>query len=171
MPSEQTAHNATIAALIYGPEFDTTPILSEVARTLQGRDVALGGTIQHNDGPCAMALEILPSGVRLPISQNLGSGAKGCRLDTRALTEAAALIRRSIESSPQLVLFNKFGAQEAAGGGLREEMAAVALSGIPLLTAVSESLMAEWSAFTGGADVQLACSVEAVMGWWDNLQR
>lgn len=169
MPSEQTARSANIAALIYGPEVDTTPILAEIVRKLQARGVVLGGAIQHNDGPCAMALEILPSGVRMPISQNLGGASKGCRLDTTALAEAASLIRRSVESSPQLVLFNKFGAQEAAGHGLREEMAGAALSGIPLLTAVSESLVAEWSAFTGGAHVQLACSTEAALAWWDNL--
>lgn len=160
--------SATIAALVYGPEIDTTPILAEVVRTLRARGVALAGAIQHNDGSCAMALEILPSGIRMPISQTLGGGSKGCRLDSGALSEAAGLIRRSIESSPQLVLFNKFGAQEAAGSGLRDEMAAAAVSGIPLLTAVSASLVAEWSAFTGGADVQLACSAEAALAWWDD---
>jgi hypothetical protein len=158
-----------MAALVYGPELDTAPILAKVADLLQARGVKLAGAVQHNDGSCSMTLEILPGGPQMLISQPLGEGAKGCRLNTNALAEAAGLIRRAIESSPQLVLFNKFGTQEAAGCGLRDEMAAAALSGLPLLTAVSESLLPEWSTFTGGGAVRLPCSVEAAIAWWDSL--
>lgn len=116
-----------------------------------------------------MMLEILPSGVRVPISQKLGPEARGCRLDTRALVEAAFQVRRAIDAAPQLAVFNKFGAQEAAGGGLCDEMAAAVLSGVPLLTAVSESLQDEWQTFTGGEHVRLACSPDAALDWWDGL--
>lgn len=116
-----------------------------------------------------MELELLPSGRRLPISQNLGSGASGCRLDTVALAEAASIMRRAIDASPQLVVFNKFGAQEAAGRGLRDEMTAAAVGGLPVLTAVSAALLNEWSDFTGGGAVQLPCSVDAALAWWDAL--
>lgn len=167
MTRENTMNSPTIAALVYGPEANAASVLAEVVRIFRERGVALGGAIQHNDGPCSMVLEILPAGTRVPISQNLGSGATGCKLDTCALTEAAFLIRRSIDAAPQLALFNKFGGQEAAGRGLCDEMAAAVLSGVPVLTAVSEHLLPEWSAFTGGAHVPLACKPEAAVAWWD----
>lgn len=167
--STQHSTPRTIAALVYQPGTDPSPVLEKVVRALQQRGVALAGAIQHSDGPCSMELELLPSGRRLPISQNLGSGASGCRLDTVALAEAASIMRRAIDASPQLVVFNKFGAQEAAGRGLRDEMTAAAVGGLPVLTAVSAALLNEWSDFTGGGAVQLPCSVDAALAWWDAL--
>lgn len=169
MPSEQALNRAKIAALVYGPGVDPSPVLLEVVRKLQERGVALAGAIQHSAGPCSMALEILPSGLRIPISQELGSGATGCRLDSAALAEAASMVRRAIDTAPALVVFNKFGAQEAGGSGLYDEMATAMIAGIPVLTAVNETLLPQWTAFTGGEFVRLACSAEAAQTWWDSI--
>lgn len=171
MPSEQAMNRTKIAALIYGPGIDPSPVLVEIVRSLQERGVALAGAIQHSAGPCSMALEILPSGLRIPISQSLGSGASGCRLDSAALAEAASLVRRTIESAsaPALVVFNKFGAQEAGGSGLYDEMAAVMIAGMPVLTAVNEALLPQWTAFTGGEFARLTCSAETALAWWDGI--
>jgi hypothetical protein len=78
-------------------------------------------------------------------------------------------MRRAIEASPSLAVFNKFGGQEAAGGGLRDEMAAAVMAGVPVLTMVGERFMTQWLEFTGGDSVQLPCSVEAALDWWDSL--
>jgi hypothetical protein len=158
-----------IAALVYSPEADPEAVLAEVVRLLQARGVALAGGIEHNSGVCSSEMELLPSGVRMSISQDLGSGASGCRLDTTALAEAASAMRRAIEASPSLAVFNKFGGQEAAGGGLRDEMAAAVMAGVPVLTMVGERFMTQWLEFTGGDSVQLPCSVEAALDWWDSL--
>ena len=171
MPSEHTTQATTIAALVYDAGIDPAPAMEKFVRMLQERGVALAGAIQHNEGSCSMALEILPSGARMPISQNLGSCASGCRLDSVALAEASALVRMSLATAPNLALFNKFGAQEAAGKGMHEEMAAAATAGIPILTAVSQTLMKEWLDFTGGESAQLACSAEAALAWWDGLAK
>lgn len=169
MPSEQALNRAKIAALIYGAGVDPSPVLLETVRKLQARGVALAGAIQHSNGPCSMALEILPSGLHVPISQELGSGATGCRLDSAALAEAASMVRRAIDTAPALVVFNKFGAQEAGGSGLYDEMAAAMIAGMPVLTAVNEALLPQWTAFTGGEFARLACSTEATLAWWDSI--
>lgn len=169
MPGKQPANSPKVAALIYADGIDPAPVLADVVAQLRKQGVALAGAIQHGDSNCAMTLELLPSGRHIPISQNLGSGARGCRLDSAALAETASLVLQSIDASPALAVFNKFGSQEAAGNGLRDEMAAAAAAGLPVLTAVRDSLLDQWSAFTGGEYAPLACSTEAAMTWWDGL--
>lgn len=168
MSNEQPMPRMPIAALVYGPDIDPDPVLASIVRVLQGRGLALAGAIQHGGaGLCSMDLELLPSGLCMPISQDLGSGAISCRLDTTALAEAASIIRRAIDASPALAIFNKFGTQEVAGGGLRDEMAAALMAGVPVLTMVGERFLPQWLEFTGGDSVQLPCSAEAALDWWN----
>lgn len=169
MSNNQPSNPVTIAALVYNDGIDPAPVLEELVALLRKRGVALAGAIQHGDSSCSMTLELLHSGLRVPISQSLGSGASGCRLDSLALAETASVVQQAIAASPSLAIFNKFGAQEAAGNGLRDEMAAAATAGVPVLTAVRESLLEQWSAFTGGEYARLACSTEAALAWWDAL--
>lgn len=169
MSSEHATKPMKIAALVYGPGTDPAPVLVEVVRQLQERGVAMAGAVQHSAGPCSMALEILPSGLRVSISQALGSGATGCRLDSAALAEAASLVRRALAAPPALAVFNKFGAQEAAGKGMCDEIAEAAMAGLPVLTAVSETLLPQWSSFTGGEFVRLPCSAGAALDWWNAI--
>lgn len=157
----------SLAALVYSADVDPAPVLENVVAHLRMRGVALAGAIQHGNGSCAMTLELLPSGLRIPISQNLGSGASGCKLDSVALAEAASAVRQALEAAPALAVFNKFGAQEAAGNGMHNEMAAAAIAGIPILTAVRDNLLEQWAAFTGGEFVPLACTADAALAWWD----
>ena len=156
-----------IAALVYGAGVNASLVLTEIVRELQRRGVSLAGAIQHDEGPCSMTLELLPSGERMLISQELGNGVAGCRLDSAALADAAALLRLAMNTAPHLAVFNKFGAQEVAGGGLRDEIASAVMNGIPVLIPVSDRFLAQWSAFTGGEFAQLDCSAEAALAWWD----
>lgn len=156
-----------IAALVYGEDVHPSTIMTDVVRELRGRGVSLAGAIQHDEGPCSMILELLPSGMRMSISQQLGSGSAGCRLETGALAEAALRMRQALDSGPQLAVFNKFGAQEAAGAGLRDEIAAAVLAGIPVLVPVRERFLPEWSDFTGGEFTRLDCHTPAALAWWD----
>ncbi|RZI39956.1 DUF2478 domain-containing protein [Herbaspirillum sp. HC18] len=157
----------SIAALVYGSGVDASPVLTGIVRELQRRGVALAGAIQHDEGPCSMMLELLPSGARMSISQVLGNGVTGCRLDSAALADAASRIRQAVDADPQLAVFNKFGAQEVEGAGLRDEIAAAVTGGIPVLVPVSDRFLEQWSAFAGGEFTQLDCSVEAALAWWD----
>lgn len=169
MRTKRPASCIAIAALVYGDSVDPAPALEEIVTRLRQRGVALAGAIQGSGSACSVTLELLPSGLRIPILQNLGHGALGCRLDSSALAEAASAVRQAIDASPALAIFNKFGAQEAAGHGLRDEMAAAVAAGVPVLTAVRDNLLAPWAEFTGGEFVPLACSADAALAWWDAL--
>ncbi|MBT0959713.1 DUF2478 domain-containing protein [Denitromonas iodatirespirans] len=161
-----------IAALFYPSDADPTPVLTQFVRALQERGVALAGAIQHDTGPratCTMALELLPSGRHMPMSQYLGSGSTSCRLDPAAMAEAAITVQAAIADGAELAVFNKFGSQEALGDGLRDEMAAAVMAGVPLITAVGERFVEAWTDFTGGAYDRLDCTTEAALAWWAAL--
>lgn len=163
-----------IAAIVYTPEDDIEALLAEAALRLSAQGVRIGGVIQHDiegvgDEPCAMELEDLTSGQRLPLTQDLGCDSVACRLDTDSLARAAALVRNGIDIGAELIIFNKFGGQEAAGAGLRDEMGFAVLAGRPLLTAVGKRFLSEWAEFTGGDCTLLEPSVDSVIAWWSSL--
>ena len=67
---------------------DTDLLLAAMAVELQGQGFRTCGTVQINtacdddaDGPCEMDVKVLPDGPVIRISQSLGKGARGCRLD------------------------------------------------------------------------------------------
>lgn len=164
-----------IAAVVYPPTLDIGAFMRATAAALAGHGVRLGGVVQHDaranpDDPCAMALEDLASGARFNLTQDLGSGSTACRLDTGALAQAAVAVRQAIEQGADLVMFNKFGAQEAGGGGLRAEMGLAAARGIPVLTAVAERLSADWQRFTGDPATLLPAKIDAVLAWWQAVR-
>lgn len=164
-----------IAAILYTPTDNIEALLMEVARALAAQGVRLGGVIQHDiptviDDPCAMELEDLETGECFALSQDLGSGSVACRLDTDALAHGAVAIRGAIDRGAELIVINKFGAQEASGGGLRDEMGIAAASAVPLLTAVGERFLPEWDSFTGGDSTLLPPRLDSVLQWWSALQ-
>lgn len=166
---------APIAAIVYRPTDNVEAVLIAAARELAARGVKLGGVLQHDiatvvDDPCAMELEDLASGERFALSQDLGSGSEACRLDPASLAHAAVAVRVAIEQGVELVMINKFAAQESLGAGLRTEMGAAVMAGIPLLTAVGERFLSDWNEFTGGASVLLPPDVSRVLDWWSSVQ-
>jgi nucleoside-triphosphatase THEP1 len=171
MPTETAL---PIAAIVYSPTDNVEALLLQAARTLAGQGVKLGGVLQHDiatviPDPCAMELEDLASGERFSLSQDLGSGSEACRLDPASLAHAAVAVRAALADGAQLVVINKFGAQEASGCGLRAEMGEVALAGVPLLTAVGARFLPEWQHFTGGAATLLEPKLEDILAWWTGL--
>lgn len=161
---------APLAAILYTPEDPVEDLMLEVAHLLAARGIRLGGVLQHDIGmtiedPCAMELENLASGERFSMSQELGKGSEACRLDPAALAHAAVAIRRAVEDGAALICVNKFGAQEALGSGLREEIGLVVAAGIPLLTAVGKRFLPEWEAFAGGYGELIAPERDAILDW------
>ncbi|SED91713.1 Protein of unknown function [Rhizobiales bacterium GAS188] len=162
---------SAIAAIVH--ETRTTAVdlvLAEAVRRLRARGLKLGGLIQHNvekEGiDCAeMLLEDLASGRRVSISLSRTKGASGCRLDPAGLAEAAALGAQGIASGVDLAIISKFGAQEASGKGLRQEIAQAAMQATPLLTSVSRRLLPAWNAFIGEDWIELRAEPDAIEAW------
>lgn len=161
-----------IAAVIYPADYNPSPLLAEFAEALKADGVRLVGAVQYDNGPmetCGIEFEVLPTGQRMGLSQDLGSGSNACRLDPNAMADAAALIKQGINEGAQLAIFNKFGAQEAGGDGLRAEMIDAVVAGIPLITAVPERFTSEWTEFTGGESTALPMNADALLEWWKAL--
>jgi len=121
-------------------------LLFGVAAALSGRKT-LFGVVQINseadpDRPCHMDLAVLGTDAVIRISQFLGTGSSGCRLDTAGLETAVglvetALLRAPPDLVPDLMIINKFGKLECDGRGFRPLIGQALAMGIPVLTSVS----------------------------------
>ena len=102
-------------------------------------------------GMCEMYLRLLPEGRIHGITQDLGPGAEGCTLDAGALEEAVMAVGQGLEgAAPEtLVLFNKFGKQEAEGRGCRDLIAEAVARGHRVLISAPPQTRAEFLAFAG----------------------
>lgn len=163
-----------VAAILYRPQDDVDGLLADFAHNLAQSGERIGGVVQHNvkDGAgcqIGMAAVDLMTGAEISICQPLGSGAMACKLDAAGLAEAAVAVARAITADVDLVVINKFSKQEAAGGGLRDELAGAITAGIPVLTAVPEKCLDAWNDFTGGIGTTLLCERGAIEGWWQEL--
>jgi hypothetical protein len=148
-------------------------LLAVVARTLLDEGFAVAGVIQENEEragePPDMFLHVLTAGVQIRISQNLGAGSKGCRLDTQGLEEAAGLFEQVIggpaAQRPRLLIINKFGKQEAEGRGFTPVIGQALANGIPVLTSVGSGNLELFLRFAGDLAERVEASPEGILGW------
>ena len=148
---------------------DTDLLLAGVAERLLAEGAQLCGTVQFNtacegEGPCDMDVRVLPGGPVIRISQSLGPGARGCRLDPGALETAIAACEQVLDMSDALIV-NKFGKQEALGRGFRGLIGEAMGRGMPVLVGVNALNRAAVEEFTGGAAEAVAPDPDGVVAW------
>lgn len=158
-----------IACTMASTRGGTDLLLWEVADRMQRAGVNLCGTVQTNtecgdDKPCDMDVKILPDGPVVRISQSLGAGSRGCRLDPQAL-ESAIGISESFLPSADLLIVNKFGKQEASGRGFRPLIAEALSREIPVLVGLNSLNKEAFETFTGGVAELIEPTPEAVEHW------
>lgn len=130
-------------------------LLTALAAELGAKGVRLAGAVQSNidlgpDCSCEMELTILGDhGPDVRISQSLGSGSQGCRLDAGALETAVARVQSVLADGADIVILNKFAKQEAFGRGFRDVIASALEMGVPVLTYVPEGYEAAFAEFAG----------------------
>jgi molybdate transport system ATP-binding protein len=170
-------HLLKLTAIIYrSGEDDIDGLLKTFAADLIREGHRVGGVVQHNSkGECGprdlMQLIDLMTGRAIPICQALGGGAVSCKLDPAGLADAAVSVSRAIAEDVELVIVNKFSKQEAAGGGLRAELADAVVAGLPVLTAVSDKCYDAWIEFSGGYGTTLVCERAIIDDWWREISR
>lgn len=145
-------------------------LLFDLAAALHAEGLRLAGAVQTNveraDGtPCDMDLHVLTGGAVVPISQRLGPGARGCRLDPDGLERAVGLALAALERPVDLVIVNKFGKQEATGHGFRTVFGAALESGRPVITAISPAMRDAFLDFAGDLVEPVAPHPEALAAW------
>lgn len=144
--------------------------LSEVVALLQARGARLSGTVRalpvdHHAHPCDMDVRVLPDGPLYRISQALGAGSHGCRLDGGVIETLAVEVEARVAGS-ELLVINKFGKQESLGRGLRPAIVKALDLGIPVLVGVNGLNLPEFEAFAGGAAERLDADPEIILRWF-----
>ncbi|WP_440997475.1 DUF2478 domain-containing protein [Arhodomonas sp. SL1] len=157
------------AAIHRGDDDDVAGVFTAAAGMLAAEGITVRGLIQYHerdpDGRLRRHLRVLGSGESMPISQVLGQGSTACSLDTAALAEAAAWLRRFQQEAPGLVIVDRFGPLEAKGKGFASELLGLLAAGIPVLTSVRDDQATAWEAFTGGLAEWLPPEAAAVTAW------
>lgn len=146
-------------------------LMITVAERLAARGLAVAGAVQINvehdpDRHCHMDLQILGRDDVLRISEDRGRHARGCRLDPRGLADAVQRVESVLDArSATVLLINKFGKQEAEGGGFREVIGRALLEDVPVLTTVSAGNLSAFLTFADGLATRIAPDPEAAVAW------
>lgn len=159
-----------IACTMASDRGGTDLLLYALAHRLVQRGVRLAGTVQintdrHDGGPCDMDVEVLPHGPVVRISQWLGLGSRGCRLDLEALERVVGLTDIRIVEGADVLIINKFGKHEAEGRGFRNTIAAAFARNIPVLVGLNQLNATAFDAFTEGCATRLEPETRILEAW------
>lgn len=169
-----------VAAIVHGQDDDVDPVLAAAVATLSRAGSRIGGLLQQAGAPISaskreMLLRVLrPDGGEkdmIRLSDARGPGVQGCVLDVDALARAAMRLRAAIESGPDLLVVSRFGKEEAAGGGLRAELADAVLAGLPLLVPVRVTRLSAWWDFIGAPTRTLRPRHDEIVAWVWSVMR
>lgn len=145
--------------------------LNAVVSRLSGRGLCLLGVTQEpiHDGErhrCDMDLIEIANGARLSISQNLGAGSTGCRLDPCAVEAVAGRVMAAVDRArADLLVVNRFGKLEAMGRGFHPVIVAALERGVPVVVGVNDLNRPAFDAFAEGLAVELPDEAEPVLKW------
>lgn len=149
----------------------TDRLLSDVVARLTADGLRILGALRAAGpgtaaGHCDSDLWLLPDGPVARITQDLGPGARACRMDAGALEEAVGLATaRLAREGADLVVLSKFGLSEAEGRGFRSMIAEAVARGIPVLIGVSGTHRAAFERFAAGMAEELPPDAARVLGW------
>ena len=112
-----------------------------------------------------MDVRVLPDGPVFRISQALGPGARGCRLDPAALEASVAAVERRFAAGADLLIVNKFGKHEAEGRGFRNLIAEALCGEVPVLCGVNALNHDAFLAFCAGEAERLPPDLASLTDW------
>jgi nucleoside-triphosphatase THEP1 len=149
-------------------------LFEELVDRLRTNGVVVSGVIQRraefSDICCAdMGLELLSTGEIVQISQPLGKGSQGCRLDPRGLAEITVHLLAELEKKPDLLILNRFGKGEQDGQGFRQLIGQAVELSIPVLTAVRSPFLDDWRNFAGDLSIELSPALPEIEAWCSNI--
>lgn len=166
-----TVHAAQpLAAVHFGKDEFVDRVLMEAVTALKNEGVRVGGFVQH-DTPdpvacCSIShVEDVMTGSWHRITQALGAGSKGCRLDPHALADMAGKLLATLDEGVDMVVLNRFGKGESDGQGFRAVIEKALDQGVPVLIAVRDTYKADWEAFCGDMAAALPMDADEVARW------
>lgn len=146
-------------------------LISETALKLQSEGVRLAGVAkvlgdeQQGDGYCDMDIRVLPDGPEIRITQSLGQGSTGCRLNPAGIVEAVAQVERIGSKDADLFVLNKFGPQEAEGRGFCDAIASALETETPVLVGVGKGCRDSLDRFVDNMAEVLPPEPEEIYAW------
>jgi hypothetical protein len=160
-----------IAAIVHDEHGEPDAILAAFAARQLARACRVRGLVSLPHAPAAngkrmVLMDVTDPGKHYPISQALGPAACGCNLDPGGIADASIVLRRALQEQAELAIANRFGTLESQGRGMADEMLALMLAGIPLLTVVNQRYLQNWRDFTGGLACELPADAAALDSWW-----
>lgn len=150
-------------------------LLEQAARKLEAEGLRVSGVLQHRgngDGECHCSvtdLVTLGSGKVFHISQPLGEGARGCRLDPGALAQCCQHLEAEVAKGCDVLVLNRFGKAESEGRGFRDLIAMALDRDIPVLAGVRNEYVAAWSDFGRELAAVVPASRDALDAWLSHL--
>jgi hypothetical protein len=171
-PIVSTEPEMRAAAVVYRFGEHDRRALIDFARELADAGCRLGGMVQEayfDDRGRRTHIDSvdLATGGHVMINQPSRNWlCKECTLDTAALADAGAPLRRALVERPDLVIAEKFGDQEETGAGLSDDILAVIAEGLPILVLVPEPALSRWREVTGGEIAEIPCDAAALRRWW-----
>ena len=166
-----------IAAVLYEDGAVLNQLFLEVVDELRSQGTRLCGVIQNakkdetpGKSECCggLGLEDLSLGEEISVTQNLGSGATDCHLDSHALVQVAGMLGSQLSASDKeidLLIINRFGQSESEGHGMRDVFAEAVMQGIPVLTAVKHDHQEAWEQWHGGIAQSLPHDLNDILLW------
>lgn len=159
-----------LAALRSEKSGEVDRLLSDTAGWLLSAGRAPVGIVRDANGrvgshACDMDLRVLPDGPVISITQDLGRGSRGCRLNPDALERAVAEVEGRLSGPADILLLNKFGQHEAEGHGFRESIGCALEQGLPVLVGVGRFNLAAFDDFAGGLAEFLPPNEAAIRAW------
>jgi len=163
---------AGLAAIVFDRDEEPDPPLIAFLEAATKRGVRVAGLVQErgcDDSSRAVqdvSVRDLVAGATLPIMQDLGPDATGCRVDPAAIAVAATWLDAARATKPDLLVANRFARLESEGGGMLVEIGQAFADGVPLIVCVPRRHLDAWDAFACGLDVKLAPTRESIEAWW-----
>jgi nucleoside-triphosphatase THEP1 len=161
------------AAIVYRHDVHDRLALADFARELAEAGCRVAGVVQevfHDEQGRRTHIDSvdLATGERVTINRANRGGPDdpACTLDTAALTDAGAPLRRVLIDRPDLVVVEKFGEQEQNAAGLMDEILGIIVEGLPILVLVPEAALLRWRELTGGVTAEVPCEGDALRRWW-----
>ena len=159
-----------LAAIRFDHGEPVDDLLEAAVRHLQARGARVCGYLQREtQDPMSCCnvthLEDVSGGARYRISQPLGAGSRGCRLDPQRLAQMCGLLLGKLDTDADFLVLNRFGKGESEGHGFRAVIEKAYDRAIPVLTAVRRDYCEAWGAFTDDIAQLLPPEEAAVLDW------
>ena len=169
-PNAYPVDNSYVGAVHLAGEEPVDRVFNEVFRHFSSVGYQVHGMLQTEDpqiDSCCptMFLRNLQGESSIQISQALGKGSSGCRVDPGAIAEATVQLENELDSDIDLLILNRFGRCESEGGGLRPAIEKAVSKNIPVLIAVRPKYKAQWDDFVGDFSRNLNCDCEEIIDW------